>query len=80
MVDDAESFAKVARIVKDRGAYKVFVMATHGILSNDAPSLIEDSCIDEVCPSVCVLVSAYYLCRKTQAHMYFVIDSFSLHL
>lgn len=49
MIDDVESFVKVAEILKDRGAYKVFVMATHGILSSDAPSLIEDSCIDEVC-------------------------------
>ena len=47
MIDDVESFVKVAAILKDRGAYKVFVMATHGILSCDA-SVIEDSCIDEV--------------------------------
>ena len=55
MIDDVESFVKVAAILKDRGAYKVFVMATHGILSCDA-SVIEDSCIDEV--------SASFLCRS----------------
>ena len=48
MIDDTEAFVKVAEVLKDRGAYKVFVMATHGILSCDAPSIIEDSCIDEV--------------------------------
>lgn len=37
-----------ADILKERGAYKIFVMATHGILSADAPNLIEDSSIDEV--------------------------------
>lgn len=56
MIDDVESFVKVAAILKDRGAYKVFVMATHGILSCDA-SVIEDSCIDEV--SACS-----FLCRS----------------
>ena len=47
MIDDVASFVKVAAILKDRGAYKVFVMATHGILSCDV-SVLEDSCIDEV--------------------------------
>lgn len=38
----------VAGILKARGAYKVYVMATHGLLSADAPRLIEESLIDEV--------------------------------
>lgn len=38
----------VAEILKERGAYKVYVMATHGLLSADAPRLIEESLIDEV--------------------------------
>lgn len=37
-----------AEILKERGAYKIYVMATHGLLSSDAPRLIEDSPIDEV--------------------------------
>lgn len=49
MIDDVLSFVKIAEILKDRGAYKIYVMATHGLLSSDAPRLIEDSCIDEVC-------------------------------
>lgn len=32
----------------ERGAYKIYVLATHGILSAEAPRLIEDSPIDEV--------------------------------
>jgi hypothetical protein len=43
-----------ADLLKQRGAYKVFVMATHGILSQDAPQLIEDSEIDEV-NRLCIL-------------------------
>ena len=58
MIDDVESFVKVAAILKDRGAYKVFVMATHGILSCDA-SVIEDSCIDEV--SACSFLSTTFV-------------------
>lgn len=48
MIDDVVSFVKIAEVLKERGAYKVFVMATHGLLSSDAPRLIEESCIDEV--------------------------------
>lgn len=48
MVDDVESFVAAAEILKERGAYKIYVMATHGLLSSDAPRLIEDSPIDEV--------------------------------
>lgn len=45
-----ESFVAAAEILKERGAYKIFVMATHGLLSADAPRLIEESSIDEVHP------------------------------
>lgn len=48
IIDNVESFVSVAAVLKDRGAYKVYVMATHGLLSADAPRLIEDSAIDEV--------------------------------
>lgn len=39
-----------AETLKERGAYKIFVMATHGILSCEAPRFIEESSIDEVGP------------------------------
>ncbi|XP_028829545.1 phosphoribosyl pyrophosphate synthase-associated protein 1-like isoform X2 [Denticeps clupeoides] len=48
IVDDVRDFVAAAEILKDRGAYKIYIMATHGLLSADAPQLIEDSAIDEV--------------------------------
>jgi phosphoribosylpyrophosphate synthetase len=47
MVDDVQSFVAAAEVLKERGAYKIYVLATHGLLSSDAPRLIEDSPIDE---------------------------------
>lgn len=43
-----DSFVAAAETLKERGAYKIYVMATHGILSCDAPRFIEESAIDEV--------------------------------
>ena len=48
MIDDVEAFVNVAQILHDRGAYKIYIVATHGLLSADAPRMIEDSYIDEV--------------------------------
>lgn len=48
MIDDVASFVAAANTLKEYGAQKIYVMATHGLLSKDAPRLIEDSPIDEV--------------------------------
>lgn len=48
MIDDVASFVAAAEVLKERGAYKIYVLATHGLLSSDAPRLIEASPIDEV--------------------------------
>lgn len=48
IIDDVDSFLAAAETLKERGAYKIFVMATHSLLSSDAPRLIEESAIDEV--------------------------------
>ncbi|KAI6232610.1 Ribose-phosphate diphosphokinase family-containing protein [Aphelenchoides fujianensis] len=48
IIDEAASFAAAAECLKKRGAYKIYVVATHGLLSSDAPKIIENSCIDEV--------------------------------
>ncbi|XP_055351180.1 phosphoribosyl pyrophosphate synthase-associated protein 2-like [Paramacrobiotus metropolitanus] len=48
IVDDVKSFIAAADLLKARGAYKVYVMVTHGILSQDAPLQLEESEIDEV--------------------------------
>lgn len=37
-----------ASILKERGACKIYAMATHGLLSAEAPRLLEESAIDEV--------------------------------
>ncbi|KAK6109877.1 phosphoribosyl pyrophosphate synthetase-associated protein, putative [Brugia malayi] len=48
MIDDAQSFVAVAQVLKNHGAYKIYVIATHGLLSADAPDLLESSPITEV--------------------------------
>ncbi|XP_020509295.1 phosphoribosyl pyrophosphate synthase-associated protein 1 isoform X1 [Labrus bergylta] len=48
IIDDVDDFVAAAEILKERGAYKIYIMATHGLLSADAPRLIEESAIDEV--------------------------------
>merc|ERR1712168_1365409 len=48
ILDGVKSFVAVSHILKDRGAYKIYVIATHGLLSADAPRLLDDSPIDEV--------------------------------
>lgn len=54
MIDDVQSFVAASEVLKERGAYKIYVLATHGLLSSDAPRLIEDSPIDEVIINVSV--------------------------
>ena len=48
IMDDVHSFVKAAQVLKENGASKVYCMATHGILSKEAPVLIQQSAIDEV--------------------------------
>ncbi|XP_054635789.1 phosphoribosyl pyrophosphate synthase-associated protein 1-like isoform X1 [Dunckerocampus dactyliophorus] len=48
IIDDVQEFVAAAEILKERGAYKIYIMATHGLLSAEAPRLIEESAIDEV--------------------------------
>ncbi|XP_030586330.1 phosphoribosyl pyrophosphate synthase-associated protein 1-like isoform X2 [Archocentrus centrarchus] len=48
IIDDVEDFVAAAEILKERGAYKIYVMATHGLLSAEAPRLLEESAVDEV--------------------------------
>ena len=48
ILDDVRLHVEAARLIKQRGAYKIYIVATHGILSGNAPALIEDSKVDEV--------------------------------
>ena len=48
VIDDVDSFISAAELLRDHGAYKIYVLATHGFFSPDAPRLLEDSPIDEI--------------------------------
>ncbi|CAG0894213.1 unnamed protein product [Cyprideis torosa] len=48
IVDDLTSLVAGAELLKERGAYKIYILASHGIMSSDAPRAIETSPIDEV--------------------------------
>ncbi|RWS27640.1 Phosphoribosyl pyrophosphate synthase-associated protein 2-like protein [Leptotrombidium deliense] len=70
MIDDVHSFVAAAEVLRDRGAYKIYVLATHGLLSSDAPRLIEDSPIDEVV----VTNTVPHEIQKMQCHKIKTID------
>lgn len=70
MVDDMKSFVAAAEVLKERGAYKIYVLATHGLLSSDAPNLIEDSPIDEVV----VTNTVPHELQKMQCHKIKTVD------
>jgi ribose-phosphate pyrophosphokinase len=70
MIDDVQSFVAAAEVLRDRGAYKIYVLATHGLLSSDAPRLIEDSPIDEVV----VTNTVPHEVQKMQCHKIKTID------
>ncbi|XP_069122839.1 phosphoribosyl pyrophosphate synthase-associated protein 2-like isoform X1 [Argopecten irradians] len=70
MIDDVKSYVNIAEVLKDRGAYKVYVMATHGLLSSDAPRLLDDSCIDEVV----VTNTVPHEVQKMQCHKIRTVD------
>ncbi|GMT36234.1 hypothetical protein PFISCL1PPCAC_27531 [Pristionchus fissidentatus] len=48
IIDEAQCFVEAADLLKSRGAYKVYVVGTHGLLSGDAPAIIENSSITQV--------------------------------
>jgi len=48
MIDDATDFVTAAEALKERGANKIYVLCTHGLLSADAPRILENSPIDEI--------------------------------
>ena len=58
LIDDVQSFVAAAEVLKENGACKIYVLATHGLLSSDAPRLIEESPIDEVIMKLFLL---YYI-------------------
>ncbi|ESP03775.1 hypothetical protein LOTGIDRAFT_110501 [Lottia gigantea] len=70
MIDDVDSFVKIAEALKERGAYKIYAMATHGLLSSDAPRMLENSCIDEIV----VTNTVPHQAQKLQCHKIKTVD------
>ena len=70
MIDDVQAFVRAAEVLKERGAYKIYVVATHGLLSSDAPRLLDDSHIDEVI----VTNSVPHEVQKMQCHKIKTVD------
>lgn len=56
-----QSFVAAAEVLKESGACKIYVLATHGLLSSDAPRLIEESPIDEVKSNRYLIISSYLM-------------------
>ena len=48
VLDDVKHIVHAATILQERGASKIYFLATHGVFPPDAPQLIEESPIDEV--------------------------------
>lgn len=60
ILDDVHPYIAAADLLKERGAYKVYVMVTHGILGSlEAPQQLEDSEIDEVGPGLLTPFAVY---------------------
>ncbi|ESN93914.1 hypothetical protein HELRODRAFT_87916 [Helobdella robusta] len=74
MIDDVEAFVSAAQILQDRGAYKIYILATHGLLSAGAPRLIDDSVIDEVV----VTNTVPHEVQKMQCHKIKTVDISSM--
>ena len=48
VIDEVDHLIAAARCLKDRGSYKVYAVATHGIFTKTAAEQLEESSIDEV--------------------------------
>jgi ribose-phosphate pyrophosphokinase len=48
VIDEVDHLIAAARCLKDRGSYKVYAVATHGIFTKTATKQLEESQIDEV--------------------------------
>ncbi|BFF92279.1 phosphoribosyl pyrophosphate synthase-associated protein 2 [Drosophila madeirensis] len=70
LIDDVQSFVAAAEMLKENGACKIYVLATHGLLSSDAPRLLDESCIDEIV----VTNTIPHEIQKLQCHKIKTID------
>ena len=54
IIDEVDHLIAAAKCLKERGAYKIYAVATHGLFSpEDAPQKLQASPIDEVPPATC---------------------------
>lgn len=60
LIDDIEAFVNAAAFLKCYSVQKIYVLATHGVLSSDV-ELLEESAIDEVNEYFPVLSHPYIL-------------------
>ncbi|XP_068153106.1 phosphoribosyl pyrophosphate synthase-associated protein 2 isoform X6 [Drosophila tropicalis] len=70
LIDDVQAFVAAAEMLKDNGACKVYVLATHGLLSSDAPHQLDESLIDEIV----VTNTIPHEIQKLQCHKIKTID------
>ena len=49
MIDEVDRIIAASKCLLERGAYKIYVIATHGIFSDNACELLAESPITEVC-------------------------------
>ncbi len=64
MIDTAGSISESAKILKKHGAVKIFVMATHGVLSGNATQKLEDAPIEEIVISNSIAISPLKKLKK----------------
>ena len=64
MIDTAGSITEAAKILRKNGAAKVYAMATHGVLSGDAISRIDNSPIEELLISNTIAISPQKRLKK----------------
>ncbi|SCM18501.1 ribose-phosphate pyrophosphokinase, putative [Plasmodium berghei] len=64
ILDTGEKSKKVAALLKNAGARKIYLYATHAILSDGCISKINDSCIDEVVTTNTIHIPTDICCEK----------------
>merc|ERR1711916_279294 len=48
MIDTGGTICRAAKMLKERGAVRVYAIATHGVFSGSAMQNLNDSCLEEV--------------------------------
>ncbi|CDS40140.1 phosphoribosyl pyrophosphokinase [Echinococcus multilocularis] len=70
IIDDVDDYVTAAELLHSRGAYKVYLIATHGLLTGNAAEKIEQSLLDEVV----VTNTVPHEVQKMQCHKIRTVD------